>query len=204
MTINNRALIFEIKAKYCYICRTKNKLMTVIACKITKDFIEIASDNQTTFGNLKYESKKRRDQHIEAFGKIIKINEIVLACAGGVREINMLHRFCKTHSPKELEVDELMDWFLEYRDWLIDKTKISLSDISISGFIIKNKKAFAFFDHLEVFEIENFEAIGSGKKFAIGAMAHGSTASEAVEIAMEHDLYCGKGLCNVIINRNEF
>jgi ATP-dependent protease HslVU (ClpYQ) peptidase subunit len=40
-------------------------------------------------------------------------------------------------------------------------------------------------------------AIGSGARFALGAMAHGATAAEAVEIASQLDVYTGLGIDTV-------
>jgi len=41
---------------------------------------------------------------------------------------------------------------------------------------------------------EPFFAIGAGREYAIGAMAHGATASEAVEIASRFYMGCGLGV----------
>ena len=37
-------------------------------------------------------------------------------------------------------------------------------------------------------------AFGEGREYALGAMAMGATASEAVQIANEYSLHCGKGV----------
>ena len=59
-------------------------------------------------------------------------------------------------------------------------------------------------EHGKVFEIERhpirqevedrFEAWGAGRELAIGAMAMGATAEEAVMVACEHNCYCGFGV----------
>jgi ATP-dependent protease HslVU (ClpYQ) peptidase subunit len=41
---------------------------------------------------------------------------------------------------------------------------------------------------------DDFMAWGSGRDFAIGAMARGASAREAVEVAMEFDNCCGLGV----------
>lgn len=46
--------------------------------------------------------------------------------------------------------------------------------------------------------LEPFWAIGSGGRLAIGAMAHGATAREAVEIAARFDPHVGRGILELM------
>jgi hypothetical protein len=41
---------------------------------------------------------------------------------------------------------------------------------------------------------DQFMAWGSGREFALGAMAMGATAREAVEVACRFNVYCGNGI----------
>lgn len=59
------------------------------------------------------------------------------------------------------------------------------------------------FNQLEVFEmcstpikfpLQEFRAWGSGRDFAIGALAMGATAIQAVEITSQYNVYCGGGV----------
>jgi hypothetical protein len=59
-----------------------------------------------------------------------------------------------------------------------------------------------------------FHAIGSGAKYALGAMAHGATAEQAVGVACQFDMHCGgdvmtlepltvmKELCEAALSRS--
>ena len=165
--------------------------MTVIACKVNKGFIEIASDTQTTWGRNKYPTHDLTDNHVKANGKVFQVNGITIGCAGTVAHIGLLQIFCKTHLPKEMNKDSIMDWLIEFKEWANSKAKIGFNDIEVHGIIVKDKKAFTFFDHMESFEIKNFTAIGSGMFLALGAMESGATVQKAVEAAIKYDLFCG-------------
>jgi ATP-dependent protease HslVU (ClpYQ) peptidase subunit len=165
--------------------------MTVIACKVSKGFIEIASDSQTTWGQNKYPTRDKSDKHISANGKVFSVNGITVGCAGNCAHIGLFQNFCKTHSPKEMSSDSIIDWIIEFKDWVNDKTKIAFDEISLHGIIVKDGKAFTFFDHLESYEIKDFFAVGSGMFLAIGAMDSGADVTQAVKTAMKYDLFCG-------------
>ena len=42
--------------------------------------------------------------------------------------------------------------------------------------------------------------IGSGRKYALGAIAMGADAKRAVEVAIEHDLWCGGPITSLALN----
>lgn len=46
-----------------------------------------------------------------------------------------------------------------------------------------------------------FAAWGNGRDLALGAMAHGATAREAVKITSKYNVYCGNGIDEFKLNR---
>jgi len=165
--------------------------MTVIACKVNKGFIEMASDSQTTWGRNKYPQKDITDMEVKASGKIYKTNGVIMGCSGDNAHIGLMQLFCKTHLPKRMDKDSIMEWFIEFKEWSYTKAKIEFDKLYIQGIIVKDKRVFAFFDHLEIFEIKTFFAVGSGAYIALGAMESGVSVKRAVEVAIKYDLYCG-------------
>jgi len=165
--------------------------MTVIAVRVKKKTIEIAGDSQTTWGDHKMPKKNSSDKQVQSFGKIFQTNGLTLGCAGSVAHIGLLQIFSKTHAPKEMERDSILDWFIEFKEWVLDKAKINFSDILMHGIIIRDGKAFAFYDFMEVSRIYEFDAVGSGMFLAIGALELGATTEQAVNVAIKYDLYCG-------------
>ena len=64
--------------------------------------------------------------------------------------------------------------------------------------VVENGKVFYYEQEPEPQFIEDrFFAWGSGRDFAMGALAMGATAEQAVEIASRYNIYCGLG-CDVI------
>lgn len=45
--------------------------------------------------------------------------------------------------------------------------------------------------HVVMQKLASNHAVGSGREFALGALAHGATSAEAVKIAIKHDVYSG-------------
>lgn len=170
--------------------------MTVIAVQVKKKQIELASDCQTTWGSNKFPKKETTDSSIKVNGKIFQLNGMTVGAAGETSTISWLQIFCKSHKPKEADRDSILEWFVEFKQWV--KIKGTLDNISIHFILIMNGKAFAVYDFMEVNEITDFDAVGSGMWLAIGAMDNGCSVTEAVNTAIKYDLYCG-GKTNYVI-----
>lgn len=173
--------------------------MSVIAVKVKGRRIEIATDNQTTWGSNKSQKYVHNDNQVKSQGKIFQVNGMTIGCAGTVAHINLLQIFCKTHRPKEMERDSVLDWFIEFKEWAQEKAKINFNDISIHGIVIFEGSVFCFYDFMDVQKVTDFDAVGSGSWLAIGAMELGASASDAVKVAIKYDLYCGGGVSEIVL-----
>lgn len=79
-------------------------------------------------------------------------------------------------------------------DWYGKKTKppAVLSDADFTCLVLDEDGLWEFDSYCRAEQItEEFYAIGSGAKVALGAMHHGASAQEAVEIAKLVDPYTG-------------
>src|SRR5689334_19616228 len=110
--------------------------MTIIACRVNKDSIEIASDSQTTWGRNKYPKPDTADKQTFAAGKLFQINGMTLGCAGMLSDIGILQLFAKTHVPKEMERDSVLEWLMEFQEFALDKAKIAYKDLCVHGILI--------------------------------------------------------------------
>lgn len=173
--------------------------MTVIAVRKTKKFIELAADGQTSWGGYKYPKADNSDKQVSAQGKIFHYNEITMGCAGSTSHIGLLRLFTKSHQPKDAEVDYVLEWWLEFREWMQKKAQVQPADISLCGIMVFKKRIFSFLAALEVEEIKDFDALGSGMFLAIGAMEVGADAKKAVKIACKYVQGCGGKVTNVFI-----
>lgn len=139
------------------------------------------------------------DKTLKSYGKIFQVNGMTFGCAGSLAHIGLLQIFCKTTKPKELERDFILEWLIAFKQYALDKAKIGFNDISIHGVIASKGKAFAFYDFMEVNQITDFAAVGSGMFLALGAMESGASADEAVNVAIKYDLYCGGQVNKIIV-----
>lgn len=177
--------------------------MTCIAVKIEGEKIQLAGDNQTTWGTHKFPKKGYADPQLKSEGKIFQTNGMTLGCAGDAAHIGLLQLFSKSHKPKEMNKDSILEWFLEFREWMNLKAKINFIDVSLHGIMISENKVFCFFDFMDIWEVNNFDAIGSGMWLAIGAMELGATASQGVGVAIKYDLYCGGNISVINIQKTD-
>lgn len=165
--------------------------MSVIVVKKTEKGFDIVCDNQMSWGDQKYQRHNNNDQQLKVAGKIFQVNEMTIGCAGSVADIGYFRMFCKSHNPKTMTHDDILDWFMEFKNWYNKETAIGQKDISVSAIVIRMGKCFTVFDFMMTDEITTFTAIGSGMWTAIGAMEAGADAEEAVKISIKYDLYCG-------------
>lgn len=174
--------------------------MTCIAVKIGKKKIEIAGDSQASYGSYKFPRKDYTDKQVKSEGKIFQVNDMTIGCAGTLSHIGMLRVYAKTHKPKEMERDAILDWFIEFREWFNKKTQLLVTDISIHGILINEGKVFTFYDFVDCGEVKEFDSIGSGMFLALGAMDHGANVTDAIKTAIKYDLYCGGEVTKITID----
>lgn len=173
--------------------------MSVIAVKRTNGIIEIAGDTQSTWGSYKFQKEDPTDKQVKASGKIFQVNGMTVGCAGSLNHIGLLRLYCKTNRPKESEQDDVLEWFIAFKEWALKKAQVAFNDVSIHGLLILDGKVYSFFDFIEVHEIKDFAAVGSGMWLSLGAMEVGATAEEAVKIAIKYNLYCGGEVTKIIV-----
>lgn len=170
--------------------------MSVIAIKKERDKITIASDSQIT--NISNDTKLYGD-------KIIKSEDAIICYTG-----NSAYGSLIKMKPFKLEnpLTDLSDLYKSVYDYveLLDVCKhlynigetnqqpVSKEDEFL--FIINGDACYynngyvCYYNNGYVTTIPNIFAIGSGAKFALGALEAGADVKQAVEIACKHDLYC--------------
>ena len=99
----------------------------------------------------------------------------------------------------------LVDWYMrgsnkdEWPDSQKDDNNWSVLIVAEPGVAVHFYERLPFPQKVE----DRFCAWGSGKEFAIGAMAMGADAKTAVEVAIAHCDSCGIGVTSIEVNQNE-
>lgn len=159
--------------------------MSVIAARIYKTKIVMASDLQTSWGDSKIVDAKNQ-MYLEP-SKMWQHNGLVIGSAGHVSTSVLFRVFTKTHKPATPTVEALIDLVVEFVDW----AKKKQTDFKLENhfLVIFEGKLFQILEY-SVEEVKEYNAVGSGMFLALGAMYKGADPEEAVEVAKQFDLFC--------------
>ena len=116
--------------------------------------------------------------------------------AGGGQIVSLTAPKCYSHNGNVLGVSGLVGDNLKILEWFLDgmKTSHPKIDEDSEGLIINaDGEMYGLWENQFMTRLEGceFYAIGSGSPIALGAMHMGATAIEAVEAAIEYDIYTG-------------
>jgi len=148
--------------------------MTVIAW----DGKTLCTDQQANDGSMKWEAEKAWYITNKATGKICIVT--------GVGTLGY--------------IIQLRDWFASGMETALDITP------NMAELIVVDDEGLCVFSGEKTYSPVRLKApmaFGHGREYAMGAMAMGANASEAVVIANEYSLHCGKGVACYTIHPEE-
>lgn len=149
--------------------------MSVVAVKKTDKKIKIAADSISVCGWTRMEKTIKK-------AKLFKVNDIIAGGVGLASENLLLENFCLTHKPHEATEREVLNFFVEFNNYLKD---LGLSKYTNAFILCYQGKAFLIYEDLYVNEVNEYAAIGAGEDFALAALYLGHSAKEAVKVACE-------------------
>lgn len=149
--------------------------MSVVAVKKTDKKIKIAADSISVCGWTRMEKTIKK-------AKLFKVNGIIAGGVGLASENLLLENFCLTHQPHEATEREVLNFFIEFNNYLKD---LGLSKYTNAFILCFKGKAFLIYEDMYVNEINEYAAIGAGEDFALAALYLGHSAKEAVKAACE-------------------
>ncbi|MEL6157705.1 MAG: hypothetical protein AAFQ40_17250 [Cyanobacteria bacterium J06623_5] len=158
--------------------------MTVIAARKTSDAITFAADTLITSGYLKSTSADI------IHSKLFQHNDMAVGSSGDCFESTLMELFTRNHKPTDTDRLSVIDFLVEFREWV--RKKEAGYQPSNRFLIAFSNKLFFVCGGLEVYEVQEFEAIGAGADFARAAMHLGHTARESVEVACKLSLLCSE------------
>lgn len=149
--------------------------MSVVAVRKTDKKIKIAADSISVCGWTRMEKTIKK-------AKLFKVNGIIAGGVGLASENLLLENFCLTHQPHEATEREVLNFFIEFNNYLKD---LGLSKYTNAFILCFRGKAFLIYEDMYVNEINEYAAIGAGEDFALAALYLGHSAKEAVKTACE-------------------
>lgn len=169
--------------------------MTVIAARKTSDGITFAADTMITQGHLKSTSADI------LHSKLFQHNDLLIGSAGDCFESTLMELFTRNHKPVDSNRLSMIDFLVEFREWVRKKESgYSPHNLYLIAF---EQKLFCVDGGLQVFEVKEFDAIGSGSDFARAAMHLGHTAREAVEVACKLSVWCNEPIIELMAPHQE-
>lgn len=164
--------------------------MSVVAVRVNKSNIEIASDSIIVRGD-----SKKTDS---TFHKLEKINDIIIGAVGDAQEASLFMLYCHTHNIAEPTKKDVLAFMCEFVSWRAGLTEDFL--IHNDYIIVFGGKAFMVSD-LFIEEITTYEAIGAGEDFARAALYLGHSARESVEVACHLSCYVSEPIIEYKVTR---
>jgi ATP-dependent protease HslVU (ClpYQ) peptidase subunit len=157
--------------------------MTVVVAKKQNGQITFAADSIQVLGHGVIVT----DRSI-AVNKLFQHNGLTIGTTGSSGEGSLMFLFSRNHRPVAPTFEAVMDFLLEFDAWARGKDK------SFSGhneyLLAYDGELFRCFTMLDVFKVEEFDAIGAGADFAKTALHLNHSPYEAVEIACQLSVFC--------------
>lgn len=159
--------------------------MTVIVW----DGKDLATDQQANDGSMKWEAEKAWYVTHPDTGKICIVS--------GVGMLGY--------------IIQLRDWFAGGCDWE-HRMHLDIAP-SMAQLIVVDEQGLCVYEGFHGYEskatfspvrLQSPMAFGEGKEYAMGALAMGANAAQAVNIANEYSLHCGKGVALYTLQESNF
>lgn len=156
--------------------------MSVVAARKYENHISFAADSISVAGST------RITQRIETSAKVFQSNGLTLGGAGSARELSMISLYVRNHSPINDDLESMIDFVWRFEKWVQERD---------DDFKAENHYLLAFqaglyrtYGGLEIFQVNEFDAVGAGQDYAITALHLEKTPHEAVDIACQLSVWC--------------
>jgi len=178
--------------------------MSVVCAAIKNGVIAISSDTQSNFGSITVSAK-----HMKSSSKLYSVNQSIMGVVGWHAISDMVQHLI-IHEKKLFQLNSRMEIFStlislheKMKDNYFIETKEDdeqpVESNQLDALIVNKHGLFEISSYREVNEYNTFWAIGSGRRFSLGAMhalydtkASAKTLVEAgVKAATEFDESCG-------------
>lgn len=167
----------------------RDKNMSVIAIKKTKDKIVIGADSIRVSWATQEKDKN---------AKLFNLGDgFVIAHCGLCSDAVALVDFAKVTKPRYATENGVIDWFRSFVKHCKDQRDSNDCKLDNSNFIIVFNKKIFYFQNWFVREIKDYYADGAGRDFALSALYIGMPVRTAIETACHLSIYCEKPI-NII------
>jgi ATP-dependent protease HslVU (ClpYQ) peptidase subunit len=168
--------------------------MSIIAAQTTPKKIKFAFDSQMNYADYRY-----------SIEKAFKVRNVIFGKSGDIRTDPYFKHFIEERTKNEdlilKDEDSVVELINNYLEFYKDTPKAQF--IKLDSMLISDARKTFYIDLINknCFEIKDFEAIGSGREYAIGAYKAGATIEETVNIATRSNIYCGGDIIVIEVDK---
>lgn len=156
--------------------------MSVVAARKYDHHISFAADSISVAGST------RITQRIENSAKLFHSNGLTIGGSGSARELSMISLYVRNHSPASNTLEAIIDFIWRFEKWVQERDDDFKAD---NHYLIAFQDClFRTYGSLEIFQVNEFDAVGAGEDFAITALHLEKTPAEAVDIACQLSVWC--------------
>jgi ATP-dependent protease HslVU (ClpYQ) peptidase subunit len=187
--------------------------MTVAVAVKKGDRIVLAADSLVNFGGQRYHPSNCR------FRKIHLLGDSVIAWAGWSLYAELLAAHLQAAPPPTLNNEgDVFSFFIRF--WRMLKEEYNMrgpnsdadhpfADLYSTFLLVNRNGLFRVSSDMDVTEFQEYAAVGSGSKYALGALRVlygesddvGEIATRAVQVGIDFDVYCGGTIDVVDLNQ---
>lgn len=156
--------------------------MSVVAARKYDNRISFAADSISVAGST------RITQRTENSAKLFQTNGLTIGGSGSARELSVISLYVRNHRPADASLDAMIEFIWRFEKWVQERD---------DAFKAENHYLIAFQDGLfrtygglEIFQVNEFDAVGAGEDFAITALHLERPPAEAVDIACQLSVWC--------------
>ena len=111
---------------------------------------------------------------------------MIVGGCGYAEEISLLWHYMRTHKPESATEKDILDYFVEFSKW---KKDYSGNGSITNTYLLAYQGHLFEVEHMFVYEIKDYIAIGAGRDFANAALYLGHSPKKAVKVACELSCY---------------
>lgn len=156
--------------------------MSIVAARKYENHISFAADSISVAGST------RITQRIETSAKLFQSNGLTIGGAGSARELSMISLYVRNHSPINDDLESMIDFIWRFEKWVQERDE----DFGAENhyLIAFQRGLYRTYGGLEIFQVNEFDAVGAGQDYAVTALHLEKTPHEAVDIACQLSVWC--------------
>lgn len=171
--------------------------MTAIAVRIYEEKIEISADSMISFSWWD-KVEKSGWASIKDFSKLYQVNDMVVWFSWSVEDALVISEWMKTNLPKGSTIDYIESYILSVYAHLKSRNTARVPKLQL--ILIYNDKVFYAWDYL-IYEVWEYEAIGSWMHYCRTAMYLWCDTKKAVSVACEFAWGVGGDIKRIVIDK---